>query len=449
MLTPHTCTSQINIYQYNMFSKKRYTRKSRTTRRPFKARTRRARVLRPAEPAPKHEPRPELGKEDLVAAGAAIYPWMHVQPSLKTVAIRAPVISLRQTCARVVALNSASLSPSYLDEASWACWLLVWRYITELELDLPALFRMFWRRFGSHSTFFCHSKRSSLVSSRFEALRACLTPVRRHRIENIFSNVSVTDFAAFVSNCSASVVVDCSKITFSNLQLLSLCNIPTLVALDISGTLVDDQFLYTLCSCLVEKNVSLSVLRISRCPNVTKKGLLWVLEEAAHNLAYVETDVSVSPSTAFAQRLDSLKVQIPGTKWELLSESDPTTTNVAKYSLATKVHYLLRNNGLELPELMIWDFKFFPQVISTLDAESITTQYEESWVSRLKQATLRLIYTPYCYMRNHSLEIKFKVPPKEEKPRELFPRQGYPTVRKPVKKPRAIATSVKSFFGTI
>lgn len=426
-----------------MFSKRKYARK-RPSRKMFRPRAgKKNRILRPPDPD-------LVPNQEFDASGASVYPWTYVVPAprLPSLGGGSRIPSLRQICAKEVGANSDALSSLYLLEASWTCWSLVWRHILQMGRDLPVLFRMFASHFAEKPGFLCHS--GDVPDSRSKALETCLIPVRSHRVENVFSNISVWDFVSFVSSLCASVVVDCSKVLpFSAQQLLTLSNITTLVALDLSANvLVDDQFLYTLRSNMVEKKSKLKVLRICSCPNVTKKGVLSLFEEQDDfSLTYVESDVSVVSGSRFGDRLvdSKSKTVIPGTKWTLLNESEKQTVRLAKYPLAMKTHYLLRNTSIsDLVSELIWDFKFFPGVITnTLDS-----QFEDAWNQRLKIASRRLTYAPHCYMKDPDSKIQPRIiEAAQEDAAVYFPRQGTTVKKQPPRKPKMVATDANSFFG--
>lgn len=326
--------------------------------------------------------------------------------------------------------------------------------------DSPEIFRMFATKFGSDRMFRFHNISVFLPlltesGVRAHALQAALIPAQcKHRMENVFRNVSVPDFVRFTASWNCPVVVDCSKVDFPTSDLLLLASMPNLVGLDLSGLLgVDDQFLYTLGVCLAEKSVDLKVLRVSGCFNVTAKGVLRLMDPSlAHSLCYIESDVFLVARSTFALRFLEKCLEthspVPSTKWKLLDEKDPLTVRVSNLTLAHKLSFLLRKSCLEHDLSKVWDFKFFPESVDVLDAKRTAELFEKAWSSRLKSATTVSAYAPYCYLMDPKQEIVVEKPKKPKADSGLvFTRQGT-MARKPVaRKPKKVYTDVNTFFG--
>lgn len=439
-----------------MFSKRKYNRK-KGTRRHVRRTSKKNRILRPP-------PTTTAEKPTFDASGAPVYLWQYVAPNMGRSAsscLKSP-LSLRQLCAYHVALNAESLSSEYLQLAPWTCWEFVWKHILAMGKDSPELFRMFAREFSHHHSFWCHQLSFGPLShidpdARAQALEWALIPgLRKHRMDNVFSNVSVADLTAFVAKLDCSVVVECSHLDkFTAPQLISIACLPNLVALDLSGNkLVDDQFLYTLRLCLVSKNLNLKILRLSSCESVTKRGIASLLDvDIVSPLCYVESDINMISKSNFALRfLDTPAVSehqpVPNTKWKLLNEAVPSTQQVAHYSLPYKLHYLLRNTDLVGGHLLIWDIKFFPETIDMTNLTSAADSYEASWARRLRSARMKSAYAPYCYLIDPDQVV---VPDEKVKPPVVsnlpFSRQGTNAQKPSVRKPKLIRADAKSFFG--
>lgn len=67
------------------------------------------------------------------------------------------VCSLRDTCAKTIALDADRLSRETLEACSWhAVWKHVWKWVCEYEKDSYTVFCAFAARFGGDSDFVCH-----------------------------------------------------------------------------------------------------------------------------------------------------------------------------------------------------------------------------------------------------------------------------------------------------
>lgn len=412
------------------------------------------------------------------AGGASIYPWNYVEPNTikkrkdKGEAIdvvlrpssssnsNSGIASLRQICAQTLARNAEAITSEFLNEGSWSCWKSVWEEILALGKDLPEVFRMFGSAFLEQPSFVCHSRSvnsSQELDKRSSTLDTCLIPIhRRHRMENVFCNISVPDFVFYVNTFSEpAVLVDTSGIpAFSTSQLLSLCNIQSLVGLDLSGNSIDDQFLFTLALLLTEKRSTLKILKITSCPNISKRGLLDFLESASLPVSYIEADVDLtSDRSTFAERLlsDSSTtdpIPVAGTKWKKLYGEDPVHGHLSKYSLAMKMHYLLRNTDLVQSPKLVWDFMFFADEFVKSDS---STKTSKSWSERFKRSNSKP-FNHQIYMRDPNMKVvpRNVKPPKAQDPLVLFPRagmEGRPSAFASRKKPKSTFTSANSFFG--
>lgn len=403
-----------------MFAKKKYSRKQ-TRRKPLKRRViRRKQILRPKDvPFPYEKP-------SFDASGVASYAWMNVTSGcLNGSLLKSPrtgiAPSLRQICAKALAANADSICPSYLKEASWECWQLVWENILQQGMDLPTLFRSFAAAFGGESSFRSHTPvegiiervHGTIADRKRSALLTCLIPTNlKHRLENVFSNVSVFDFSAFVGTLRNScTIIDCSRMpVFTSSQLLALCNIPTVRAIDISyNQVVDDQFLYTLNTCLVTKKSQLKLIRVCGCNAVTNRSIMALLEAREESLLiYIETHNRLATESMFISRfmaeLDlSDDAPIPGTRWKAINSDKSSFTVLGRCSFAMKVHFLLRvKRFIDVPDLL-WDFKFFDKVAGH---ETTSEEFHDSaWRLRLQFANMRKTDIPYMYIKDEDMAV--------------------------------------------
>ncbi|OBA19900.1 hypothetical protein METBIDRAFT_12933 [Metschnikowia bicuspidata var. bicuspidata NRRL YB-4993] len=454
-----------------MFGKRKYDRK-KGVRKSFRRRRRKkGKILKLKEPEPVVE------KPVFSASGSSLYLWMHVPPLHQTFVNNTErrgkfTSSLRERCAEIVGANSDALSPSYLEEAPWSCWQSVWSTILKNGSDLPELFRMFARRFGDQISFSCHAStntdvnlvHTSLKGLRNSALNACLIPFyKKHRVENVFSNISINDFVTFVSGLDqASIAIDCSKMPpFTTSDILSLCNIPSLRALDLSGNRqVDDQLLYTIKSRLTLRESNLQILVLSGCPYVTEKGLFALLKDCGDSkLSYVEADLRLllleSFEKLFSRIEDSNDTSIvTGTQWRLVRKDDKFAA-ASKYKLGLKFHFLLRQSNDLVASKMLWDIKFFSAVVDPLK-ENVEDNFVPAWKQRYLGAMNRPLTFPFAYMKDIDILVKpcpapvlvqeIQSPPIFERAGRVGLQDKLKSVKQNTKKPRTISTNAQAFF---
>lgn len=430
-----------------MFAKRKQRRSH--ARKPFRRRIRRKGVvLRPETPA--------VAPPAFDASSPALYLWIHQRPlSLAPASAHRFTASLKDACASVLAANAESVSPQHLLAAPWACWRPVWREILRRGHDLPEIFRMFAVEFGHHRSFACHGQDAAaadpLHAARRGALAQCLIPVHSsHRLENIFSNVSIPDFVSFASRpADAVVVIDVSKMRdLPTLAFLAMCSLPSLRALSLSyNGHIDDQFLYTLGTTLVQKHSNLRILRLAGCVNISNKALhAFLRDTSSTGLALVESEVRLKTPSAFLKLLDPTEASpVLGLQWRLLN-SDAFATRMAKYLLALKLHYLLRIENT--PQRMVLDYKFFPQVISS--TESYYQHSLDAWKTRKLGATSSPLHAPYMYMKDDSMKIEVESEDEETQEVSLvFKRAGHAAPAAKPKRRKLINANALAFFGTI
>lgn len=448
-----------------MFAKKRYVRKRNIKKHVRRRIGRKNRIQRPQFNTEVPE-RPAFS-----ASGSSPYLWMNIRSGVCEISESkisktppSPIKSLRLICANIIASNVECVHPSYFSEATWTCWRLVWEEALKQGTDLPQLFKLFADAFGSERTFSCHSSidgsieriHGSVAELKRSALLASVIPNNsRHRLENVFSNISVPDFVLFVgSSNNCAVVINCSKIApFSTTSLLSLCKTPTVNAIDISyNDVVDDQFLHTLNTCLVTGSSKLRLLRVCGCPAVSARGILNLLEACESSpLLYVETDVSLPVLSMFSSRfLHSPDYNedppVPGTRWRLVNEEHSNMASIVKHSLSMKLHFLLRLKNLFTSANIIWDFKFFSEVAD--QSMSIESFNDKVWLDRLRTATRRIISSPNMYIKDEKLQVVPRVV-RAEKP--IGTDKGEQPKASKVensiaRKPKFVKTNANTFF---
>lgn len=445
-----------------MFAKKKYVRRRQDKKHVRRRVGRKNRILRPQFELQVPE------KPTFNASGSSPYLWMNLRSEVIGISESSnskkspnPIKSLRLICAKIIASNAECVHPSYFSEATWPCWKLVWEEALLQGTDLPQLFKLFATVFGSERTFSCHPLIDGTIERmpnypaelKRSALLANIIPNHpRHRLENVFSNISIPDFVLFVgSSVNCAVVIGCSKIApFSTAALLSLCKISTVSAIDISyNDVVDDQFLHTLNTCLITGTSNLRILRVCGCPAVTTKGILNLLDASETSLLmYLETDVNLSRLSMFLSRfLHSPNYKedppIPGTRWRMINEEHSDMSTIAKHSLSMKLHYFLRLKKLFASANVIWDFKFFSEVA---DQSMNTERFNEIvWLERLHSATRKKIFSPHMYVKDPKLQVLPQVVGDEKRTEKRIEVRPKP-VSSSSRKPKFVKTDVNSFF---
>lgn len=433
---------------------------------------------------------------------SSVYSWQTLPPLVNYNSSNqepSKLRSLKSLCALELAKNVKSLDFRYFDLAPWVCWKLVWTHILRLHNDSFDVARIFVLKFQSQQWFRCHLQYtgvSNLAQLRYAAIESSSIPGQRnHRFENMFRNINFAHFSTYVSGLTPHpwVLIDISRITkvLSSDDYYNLFNIKNLIALDLSNsTFVDDRFLYNLAVSITQESKlkQLTILSIMNCPNVTRKGLQHLLEVTNNqfccSLSYVESNVLLS-SSDYVHNLIKKETEksIPGTKWSILNNENPTNKILSKLSLGLKLHSLYSNfhnkivasspsqivNLLTLEitinpnflkqskdsmvlDIMFHDQEFLPSDYTT---EAGLLKLENSWKTRQRARYREPSIMQHCYMANHSLKEPF---PHEQSVDpgtvveittpfyKLETKRSAPEQPKARKKPRQIATNAKSFF---
>ncbi|ODV80279.1 uncharacterized protein CANTADRAFT_5927 [Suhomyces tanzawaensis NRRL Y-17324] len=395
------------------------------------------RVSKPLHPRSLDEGSTRIGSgvhNDFVTKST--YGWTTTLPlcehNYETLPRNGTVPRLKRLCAETLAKNVEHLERDYLEFAPWTCWSLVWECVLRQGNDSFRAHQVFSSRFGRLGQFRAHwvarhqssmgelttlAPRTQLQCLRSEAIRALQPPhARNYRLENLFSNVLVADVVRRL-NFSLErplVVLDISAAanTISKDEYYLLLNIPGLVALDLSGSLVvDDSFLGNLAtSILVDgKLAKLAVLRLKGCRNVSARAvhnLLLRCSDAFCSLKYIESEVPI-PTTKHEL---SGKFYVNGTKWQLVNKSEPGLQVLSRLPLGLKTHTLYRYlNGMPIQtpvnsgpvlDLMMCSH-VYPHEANLDDRIRL---FEAAWNTRLNTRNPESV-SQYCFVMNANHEI--------------------------------------------
>lgn len=438
----------------SMFNRRRYNRKS-GKRKAFRPRVRKKGViLKPPERNQYIPPKP-----DFDASGIAPYMWQYCPQSepIKVKHRLDTIPSLKNICALVLAENADALEPSYLSTCSWTCWRPVWEVICQWNLDSPYIFKMFAKQFGSMPGFKCHYMRLTDIGPRSSALASAVIPVRSHRIDNVFANISHRDFVAFLAGFDAHVILDCSSLKdLDKSQALNFCNTPNLAGLDLShNDWVDDQFLYTLGRAISFKDLpKLGLLRLVNCPNVSDRGFLEFLRQLLAQLTFISTDIRALTKSTFQARLEEKpELPVPDSNWDLLLAHSAHYSMLLKYNLTMSAHYLLRNTDkLHIPtNSPIWDIKMYKECVDFRDFKTFYCKLEDTWRSREKSSMLRPVSNLFVYIRREGVSSPPNLSVRDVKSLANVHKStvidSAITKRVPKRKPKYKLKDTNAFFG--
>lgn len=430
-----------------MFNKRKYNSKT-NRRRTFRPRVRKKGViLRPIDLSVLLHPNPEFDKGTL----AAPYVWQyHLQnhPIFHEVS-RKKVSSLKLICASVVAANADALEPSLLHTCSWSCWKDVWRMICERHQDLPYVFGMFANKFGNLPDFNCHNILND-HTPRAVAITSMLAP-HTYRLDNVFSNIAHKDFVAFLSGVDANIIIDCSSSTkIKRDEVLNFCNIRGLSGLDLSNNeWVDDQFLYTLGRAITHKELTrFRYLRLIKCSNLSRLGLVKFLREFQKLVEYVATDIDM---LEFLNRPGNLTGNdLSYSKWDLLLAEDDRHKFLNRNRLGKAAQYLMRSTYLldahESP--IVWEIKFFSTTVDSREPDELYSKLRIAWNEREKLSTPRPSRCPYHYIKTTTVTQPTSIQPKVEEIASTQQESNSAiTHRKPKRRPTVRLKNTDQFFG--
>lgn len=218
-----------------------------------------------------------------------------------------PVFTLRDICARKIGSVIRQFDASLLAQLPRLCVERVWQQLMETQNDSHYAFSLVASVLGA--LFDPH--RAHDPTFRGNVVAMCKIPRGCHRLENIPLSVPIGQLTRYLPP-EALVVLDVSADGWgtspalgpaftpkmSNDERLAIYNITNLVALNLSGTFIDDTYLYALGRAIEAGRLpKLSMLLINRCPRVTPTGVLYLLGVTAGRLCYIEsTHCLPSPS---------------------------------------------------------------------------------------------------------------------------------------------------------
>lgn len=407
------------------------------------------------------------------------------------------VPSLRRLASLAIASNIHSIEKTYLRLAPWECWKMVWERVLALNKDSLEVFRIFASRFGEEAGFKCHGSSSSYIHNAGLAELACLRAQtikeylipgsEKHRMENLFANVSIPDFLSYLRGLSFTprVLLDLSQRASQMLREdhFLLLSLPHLVGLDLSNSrIVDDHFLYNMATAITrdEKLTQLTILRLQNCPLVTEKGLHHLFGIQDHlqcSLSYIESDVKVTTGFLSKFGVKSGPSYITGTRWRPLTEDDPFSSTVSRLPLALKLHCLYRNFAsniivsllagntttsplylLRSQKAVLLDVMFHSEEFSSSDVSTSSgiIKLQRVWEARLASRNRLPKKLPICYIVDNSHEPLTQQNPVSKTPPQESSAVFHVTKRKPSstqrtpkrKKPIGIRTTAESFFNT-
>ncbi|PVH14640.1 uncharacterized protein CXQ87_002787 [Candidozyma duobushaemuli] len=316
---------------------------------------------------------------------------------------------------------------------------------------------MFAKQFGSMPGFKCHNTHSTDIGPRSSALASAVIPVRSHRIDNVFANISHKDFVGFLAGLDAHVILDCSSLKdLGKSQVLNFCNTPNLAGLDLShNDWVDDQFLYTLGRAIRFKDLSkLGLLRLVNCPNVSDRGFLEFLRQSSVQLSFISTDIRALTKSTFEARLEGKpEIPVPDSNWYLLSAHSAHYSMLSKYNLTMSAHYLSRNTDkLNIPtNSPIWDIKMYKDCVDFRDSKTFYCKLGDTWRSREKSSMSRPVSNSFVYIRREGVSSPPKLSVRDVKSSTTTHKSTIAdsaiTQRVPRRKPKHKLKDTNAFFG--
>lgn len=307
-----------------------------------------------------------------------LYRWDLIEPESRNEPQRSSgmVPLLTRICADTVAQNVSQLHPSYLD-SSWTVWKHVWLCILERKLDSPAVFGMFVRQFGKEPTFRCH--RSDTSSTRLTALQGSLIPSNSkvlHRMENIFSNVSLKDFAHYVSHNLLGLALDMSSRLSRTMDIHLILHFKTLTALDLSYLDMDDLFLKSLSIALDDKLHQLRVLVLHKCPRMSSQAISQLMQLPTNSLDYIECNHRLVEGSEFASHLSVTPTNNPlyveHTNWKYIG-----TNILSRLPLGLKTYALHNRHAVPLSTRILYDVMVYDEEYQSPD------QMPYTWKERI------------------------------------------------------------------
>ncbi len=230
---------------------------------------------------------------------------------------------------------------------SWTIWKRVWHYILLSERDTPAVFSIFYSKFGSNSSFYCHhipslrahiSARSTNEDRTSYITMNCLS--RRHRFETLYANVHMPSLVNDLNRYRLLAPDYLVLLNLSGIDLSKsyhyLTSLSSLCFLNVSGCNIDSASLMSIFMAMkASKLQKLSCIVLNDNPGLDYfnekteiPSQIQYLEMSANGDggSHVSSFISIA-NAGFAGLADSLKlqyllkrhlVQIPGLHEQLL-----------------------------------------------------------------------------------------------------------------------------------
>lgn len=326
-----------------------------------------------------------------------------------------PALSLRDKCARKAGSIIRQFDVSLLAQLPRLCVERIWNQLMLTQTDSFYSFALVASVLGVH--FDPHRRNDPTL--RGDVVAMCQIPRGCHRLENVPLSVPINQLTRYLPK-EALVVLDLSadgkgtspavgpatSPKMTNDERLGIYNITNLVALNLSDTYIDDNYLYALGRAIeAGKLPKLSMLLLNRCPRVTPTGILYLLGVAAGRLCYMETSHCLpSPSHRHFDCRDRIYydyVEMGEKMWFKLDGDRSDIRMIYRLPVALKLsliwarfhHNLDPEKHADLDAVkqhILVDFMYYPDVSINL---------ERGWAYRARQRDQHG-YGVYGYMVN-------------------------------------------------
>lgn len=364
--------------------------------------------------------------------------WRHTDHPVPTEHPNRAPFALADIAAYLLAQSVHEIRPEWLDLPR-LCLRRVWNQIISTGKDLFNAFCMmataFDEPFVAHDT---SLPRSYVLCPRNDALSQCKLPRCCHRLENVPLLVPVAELCKPLG-FNPLVVLDLSRTPEAGDDRFNVFNVPNLVALNLSGTLIDDAFLYSMVKAIGRgKLANLLVLMVNNCPLVTENGILPLFHIEKGALCYIESSHQLH--TPLTRRFEGGAgiyydyVEAGRHPWFKLDNSLSDIRMIYRLPLTLKVMLLWRRFSPNL------DPKRLPEIAQL--RENIVLDYmycdsvEDGWRYRLSQRNGPRGEV-YGYMMNHFAG-------RDKKPTPRAPTRAGTILRKKI----MTKVSPQEFFGT-
>ncbi|RLV92373.1 hypothetical protein JA1_003243 [Spathaspora sp. JA1] len=389
------------------------------------------------------------------------YSWTTlVNPTSSKDTRRRKIPSLAHLCSVELANHASMLSQTQLEAAPWSIWKRVWQEILRVGRDSILIYREFNSVFGTEPDFKSNVSSSSSNDKDTMIDMYRIPHALRHRIDTIFANVHLGDVVAFLNSFKyvPYVMLDLSMLKLNNEVLFSIFHIQKLMCIDLSNSNIDDSYLIQLANSITAgKLQNLTIIKINKCPLVTKLGVQSLLNLKKCCLACIETDICL-PIT---RHTEDNQGYVNNSNWIRFDANIMPTSLIFKLPLALKLHTLIRFYGdliITKPEAsgsIIKDLlrelrqsNIFDLLISS---ENYSTDVGRLWEERI-HAKNRVYYSGCIYIIDNNyqeLASPFPLPTQEiaikKEEQEIEPPQTTQHKTGRIRK-RTIKADAKSFF---